>query len=141
MEPELATLTTAAATTLIRLMTTDGWDRARAAIISLWRRVHPERAEAVDAELAAARREILAASDPQDEQAELDLVGEWRSRLRRLVAADPQLQQELRRFVEEFHPAVAEAGVTRIGPVRMQARADGHGRVYQAGRDQSVVAR
>ena len=122
-------------------MTTEGWDRAKAAIVALWRRVHPERAEAVDSELAAARCEVLAASDAQDEQAELDLVGEWRSRLGRLVAADPQLQQELRRFVEEFGPAVAEAGATRIGPVTMQAKATGHGRVYQAGRDQKVVER
>jgi hypothetical protein len=139
MESDLATLTSAAAVTLVRLMATDGWDRVKSAVVSLWRRVHPEGAAAVDAELSAACHEVLAARRAQDEQAELDLVGEWRSRLRQLVASDPQLQEDLHRLIEEFRPAVAEVEAARIGSVTMQAKATGHGQVYQAARDQKIV--
>jgi hypothetical protein len=141
MEPDLMTLTSSAATTLVRLMTTDGWDRFKAAIMSMWRRAQPERAETVDADLAAARLELLTANEAHDEQAEVDLVGEWRSRLQRLVIGDPELQHELRTLVEEYRPAVAEVETTRIGSVKMEAKATGHGRVYQAGGDQKIVER
>lgn len=90
MEPDLAALTSAAATTLVRLMATDGWDRVKAAVVSLCRRVHPDHAQAVDAELSAACLEVRAARKAKDDQAELDLMGEWRGRLRRLVAAAPK---------------------------------------------------
>ena len=139
MEPDLTTLTSVAATTLVGLMTTDSWDRVKAAVVSLWRRVHPERAETVDAELSAACCEVLAAREAHDEQAELDLVSEWRCRLQRLVATDLQLQQELRAMVEEFRPIVVEAEAARISSIRMRAKAAGHGKVYQAGRDQKIV--
>lgn len=141
MEPELVTLTSTAATTLVRLMATDGWDQVKAAVVSMWRRAHPERAETVEADLAAARLEVLTSSEADDEQAELDLISEWRSRLQRLVIGDPELQQELRRLIEEFRPAAAEVEATRIGSVKMQAKATGHGRVYQAGGDQKIVER
>jgi hypothetical protein len=138
MEQDLTALTSAAAVTLVRLMAADSWDRAKGVVVSMWRRAHPLQADEIDAELAAARLEVLAAHDAQDEQAELDLVSEWRSRLRRLVAADPQVVQELRQLVEELRPILAEAEDTRVSSVRMQARASGQGRVYQAARDQKI---
>jgi len=141
MEPDLGILTSTAATTLVQLMTTDAWDRFKASIVSLWRRVHPERADTVDAELAAARLEVLAAGAALAEQARLDLADEWRSRLRPLVAAEPQLADDLRRLVEEFRPVLAEAEASRPGAVRMKATASGHGRVYQAAGDQHIVER
>jgi hypothetical protein len=55
MEPGLTTLTAVAATTLVQLMATDSWDRFKVAIVSLWRRVDPDRAETIDAELATAQ--------------------------------------------------------------------------------------
>lgn len=139
MELDLTTLTSTAATTLVRLMATDAWDRVKAAVVSLWRNAHPDRADAVEGELTAACRAVQAARLAQDERAELDQVGEWRGRIYQLVASDLDLQRELRSLVEEFGPAVAEVEASQIGPVKMQAKATGHGRVYQAGRDQKIV--
>lgn len=50
------------------------------------------------------------------------------------------MEQELRRLVEEFRPALAEVEAGRTS-VRMRANATGGGRVYQAGRDQKIVER
>jgi hypothetical protein len=139
MESELTALTTVAAATLVQLMTTDSWDRFKVAIVSLWRRVHPDRADMVDGELAQARLEVLAAVESRDDQVELDMMAEWRSRLRRLVAVGPELAVDLQRLLDEYRPVLGEE--PESGSVRMRAQASGHGRVYQAGRDQKIVER
>ncbi|MGH3815583.1 MAG: hypothetical protein ACRDUV_24550, partial [Pseudonocardiaceae bacterium] len=59
-------------------------------------------------ELAGTRTEVLAARS-RDEQVEQALVVEWRGRLRRLVAADPRLADELRRVMAELRPLLADA--------------------------------
>jgi hypothetical protein len=141
MEPDLRTLTAVAATTVVELMATDGWDRAKAAVVSLWRRVHPEQAAEIGAELSAVRGEVLAARDTEDKQPELDLVSEWRNRLLRLVAADPSPERELRLLMAELRPVAAETEANRINLVIMRAKATDHGRVYQAGHDQKIVER
>lgn len=137
MEPELTALAATAATTVVQALTTTAWEQARNAVGGLWRRAHPDRAETVEADLVEARREALAAREAGDDQAEQDLVGEWQSRLRRLLATDPQLAGELRELVEQLRPALPDGG-TRLGQVEMHARASEQGRVYQAGRDQHI---
>lgn len=137
MDPDLTALSWAAATTLVALMTTDSWEQVKAAFVGLWRRRYPRQAGVVDADLAAARHEMMAALEAGDEQAGVELAGEWQSRLRRLVAADEQLQDELGRLVEQFRPMLPDA--RQPGSVVMRARASGLSRVYQAGRDQTVI--
>jgi len=136
VDAELATLWSAAATTLVTLMTTDGWERVKAGFAGLWRR-HPGQAGAVEADLEASRAAAMAARRDGDAQAEAELTAEWRSRLRRLAGADEELQDEVRRLVEEFRPLLS--GSTPAGPVVMRARASGGSRIYQAGRDQTVT--
>jgi hypothetical protein len=81
VEPELAALTSTAAATVVKLLATAAWERATSAVGGLWRRVHPERAETVQAELEDSRAEVLAARRAGDEQVEQALVGEWQGRL------------------------------------------------------------
>jgi len=138
MDPEVVALSSAAATTLVTLMTTDAWDRVKRAFARLWRRCHPEQAGPVEADLDTARLDVIAARQAGDEQAELEVLGEWRSRLRRLIANDERLQDELRGLVEEFRPLTVEAD--QAAPVIMRATASGSGRVNQAGRDQTVIS-
>jgi hypothetical protein len=91
VDPDVTALSWAAATTLVALMTTDSWEQVKAAFVGLWRRRYPRQAEVVDADLATARHEMMAAAQAGDEQAGVELAGEWQSRLRRLVATDEQL--------------------------------------------------
>jgi hypothetical protein len=139
VDPELTALTSTAATTVVQLLATAAWEQATSAVGGLWRRVHPERAQTVHAELEESRAEVLAARQAGDEQVEQALVGEWQGRLRRLVAADPQLVDELRRVVAELRVALADADAPQGAAITMQATTFGNSRVNQAGRDVHVT--
>lgn len=135
MDGELAALTSTAATTMVTLLTTDVWERAKSAVVALWQRVRPERAEAVGGELEEARTQLLdSGGQPEIAQA---LVEEWQGRLRLLLLSHPHLADELRRLVDAgFRPhADSPPGVT----VHMSARASGGGTVCQARRDQHIT--
>jgi hypothetical protein len=138
VDTELAQLISTAATALVQLLTTEGWERAKSAVGSLWQRVHPDRVAMLEVELGDSRAALLAARGVGDDQAERDLEGEWRGRLRRLVAADPQVADELPRLLQELRAALTEAGVAQGGHIDMRAHASGHAQVYQAGRDQHI---
>ncbi|TQS28955.1 hypothetical protein [Microbispora sp. KK1-11] len=127
-------LALAAASALVSVLATEGWQDGRRAVVALWRRARPEQAPAVEADLDEARTELLAAREAGDEQAEEALVVEWRQRLRRLAAADPEAARELRRIVdEELTPLLPPAG--RGITVDQNATVSGIGSVNQAGRD------
>ena len=138
MDAELAAMLSQAATTLVQLLTTDGWERAKSAIGSLWERVHPDRVQTLDDELADSRAALLAARDAGDDQAARDLEGEWRGRLSRLVAGDPRVADELPGLLQELRAALGEPAQEQGGHIDMRARASGHARVYQAGHDQQI---
>ncbi|MFE0389813.1 hypothetical protein ACFW1F_38015 [Streptomyces bungoensis] len=138
MEAELAALVRLAASTVVGAMATAGWESAQRAVGELWRRVHPERADTVVAELGEARADVLAAREQGDERAERELVVAWQARLRRLLAADPELAPELRRITDELLPLTGEAGPPADG-TRLTANASGRSRVTMAGRDINIT--
>ena len=140
MDPDLTALTATAATTVVQLLATAAWKQASSAVGGLWRRVHPQRAETVQAELEERRTEVLDARQAGDGQVEQALVGEWQGRLQRLVAADPQVADELRRVVAELRSVLAETDPPQVNTITMQATAFGSSRVHQAGRDLHVTA-
>ncbi|MBV1946382.1 hypothetical protein [Streptomyces sp. BV129] len=132
MDPEMAMLAGTAGTTLVTLLTTEAWQRARDGIASLWRRAEPERAEAISAELDVTRSDLLAAQAGGDAESCGELRAEWQGRIRRLLAAHPEETEALRTLVSELAPDTpADSSVTQ------HATASGHARVYQAGRDQN----
>jgi hypothetical protein len=122
MDPELAELTSAAALKVVEQLTTEAWRTMVSAVGALWRRVHPDRAAAVEADVVETRDAALA-----DPSAQADLVAEWQARLRRLVAADPAVAAELRALV----------GTSTH--VTMTATASSRARIVQAGRDVHVT--
>lgn len=138
MEAELAALVHLAASTVVGAMATAGWESAQRAMGELWRRVHPERADTVVAELEEARADVLAARGRGDERTERELVVAWQTRLRRLLAADPEVVPELRRLVDALRP-VAEQGGAPAGGTRLTANASGRSRVTMAGRDVNIT--
>ncbi|MFI8889244.1 hypothetical protein [Streptomyces paradoxus] len=117
-------------------MATDAWQRTRDGVTALWRRVHPERVDAVAGELDLTREQILAARNDGDAQTEDELRAEWQGRVRRLLLADPGVVEDLRALLDELSPESSVNGETYN--VQMHAHATGHGRVYQAGRDQRI---
>lgn len=139
VDPELAALASSAATTIVKALTTTAWEQATMAIGALWRRVHPDRAETVEAELTEAREQLVAARDTGDAQAEDDLVVAWRSRLRGLLTTDPSFAEDLRGVVERLESAAVEGRRLDIGRVDMRAEVSDHGRVYQALGDQHIT--
>lgn len=139
VDAEFAALTSTAATTLVQLLTTAVWERATSAVVGLWRRVHPERAQVVEAELEDSRAAMLVARQVGDEQAERALVAEWQNRLRRLVAADAGVVEELAGVVAELRSVLTDADMTPGATISMRATAFGSSRVNQAGRDLHIT--
>ncbi|MER5360074.1 hypothetical protein [Streptomyces sp. NPDC002785] len=138
MESELAALASLAASTVISAMATAGWEAAQRAMGELWRRVHPERADMVVAELGEARAEVLVAWRNGDEGAERELVGEWQARLRRLLVANPELVPELQRLIDELRRTV-RAEEPRAASVTLTANASGRSRITMSGRDINIT--
>jgi hypothetical protein len=132
----------AAGTALVGAMATDAWQHARAGVVALWRRGHPEQAEMVQADLAEVRAKVLAAREEGDDATEEALAGSWRVRMQQLVRANPELVPELRRLLDEtLTPHLAPEERERATSITLKATARGHGRVYQAGRDQHITER
>lgn len=87
----------AAANALVSAMTTDGWQQARSVIVALWRRHRPDHMSAIEAEVDATHGEMASGGAGVGDE----LVADWKRKLRRLLEADPALEAELRRVLDE----------------------------------------
>ncbi|MFI0241842.1 hypothetical protein [Streptomyces sp. NPDC016845] len=137
MDPEVTSLAQSAGTTLVTLMAADAWQRTRDGFTQLWRRMQPERAETVAAELEAGREDVLAAVAAHDQETLDELRLQWQGFARRLIVARPDAAPELRRLLDELDPD----GSATARQVTQHATASGQARVYQAGRDQHIAER
>ncbi|MFF7779013.1 hypothetical protein ACFZCG_31895 [Streptomyces tanashiensis] len=132
-----------AGTALVGAMATDAWQQTRDGVVALWRRVHPERAEDVGAELT----QLHTIVDDQQRNVAVDtaLAQLWQLRLRDLLLADPALTTELTarlaRLTEDIatHSARTEGQI--VGTQHVEAHASDSGRVYQAARDMTITER
>ena len=133
MDPELSELATKAAATMIQLLATEAWEQAKSVAGKLWRRARPERAERIEADIADAHDDLLAAGPDSDTATEL--AAQWESKLRTLLAADPALGPLLRRLLDqELTPALPATGSPQPS-VTTTANARDHGQAIAAGRD------
>jgi hypothetical protein len=126
MDSNLDVLASTATTTLAQLLVTDAWEQAKNAVVALWRRVRPAHADTVASSLDDTRAALLAG----DDAAVRGHVCDWQDRL--VGTGDPDLVREL---------LDALANLESVVPPRteLRARASGHGRVYQSGRDMSIA--
>jgi hypothetical protein len=132
MDPEMVTLASQAAAAVVQLLTTDAWEKSKSVIGSLWRGVHPDRADRVEAEIADARDDLLRI--PQNADLKAALVQQWKGQLVLLLTAHPEFAATLRRMVdEELRPALPSAVSAQIGSLHMEARADRGSRIIQSG--------
>ncbi|MFE7124910.1 hypothetical protein [Streptomyces sp. NPDC057617] len=130
----------AAGTALVSAMATDAWQQARAATVALWRRIRPEQADHIGAELEALRARVLAARQQGDGDTEQALAGTWRLHLQQLLLDDPTLAAELQRLLDEqLTPALPPGEQAWIQSLVMRAEARDNARVYMAGRDQHIT--
>jgi hypothetical protein len=140
MDQDVAELASAAAVTMVKLLVTDGWETAKNALLSLWRRARPDHADLVEADLVQVHADLLATGQHETEPLRQAIAAEWQGRLARLLAGDPALVTELRRLVEDqLRPALAAQDPEGARTVTMHARAEGGGSVFQAGRDQHIT--
>ncbi|MYS85543.1 hypothetical protein GTZ85_36380 [Streptomyces sp. SID5474] len=127
MEAELMTLAASGATTMVGLMVSESWAQARARIAALFGRGDPAQGSAVERELESSQRELSVAREAGDDLVIADVEAEWRTRLRRLLRADPVAAAELRALLDELAPLVPDqaagavhntiSGGTQHGPV------------------------
>jgi hypothetical protein len=139
MDGEFSAAAATASATLVALFATDAWTQAKTLLERMWRKVRPEAAEAIEADLVQLRSDVVAARQDGDGQKELSLVDLWRDRLLELLTLDPTAVTELRQMVSAGeHASSSEAG-TQQNSARFSATASGQARIYQAGRDQTIT--
>jgi hypothetical protein len=102
MEAELAALAASGATTLVGLMVSETWTQARDRVARFFARGGDE--SSAGEELTLSQRELMAARAAQDELAGADIEAVWRTRLRRVLLADPEAAEELRLLLAELDP-------------------------------------
>ncbi|TXC94339.1 hypothetical protein [Streptomyces sp. ISID311] len=132
MEPELAALAAAGATTLVQQMATDGWATVRRRMAAfLARRRDTADEEVLAGELEVSRADLAAAREEGDESGVAGVTAFWQLRLRRMLSEDPAAAAELRALLDEVAPEAERGGVREVhntvsGGVQ-------HGPVIQAG--------
>ncbi|MFD0340326.1 hypothetical protein ACFVH0_16860 [Streptomyces sp. NPDC127117] len=133
-------IVSATGTALVSAMAADSWQQVRTATTALWRRLHPEQADEIAAELGTLHAGILNAREQQDHDIEEALTGVWRLRLQHLHVDEPSGVGELRRLLEEhLAPALPPDEQRGVQSIVMKAEARDHARVYMAGRDQHIT--
>ncbi|MFB9834737.1 hypothetical protein [Actinoallomurus acaciae] len=130
MDAELAALATSGATTLVTLAATESWNRAKGAVIDLYKRFYPAASVAVGAELEETSTD-LAESKYKGDELSSEIIDHWQARFRRLLIVNPNAAAGIQSLLEEFGPMAS--GIDN-GVVEMKAQASGHGRVYQLGK-------
>ncbi|WP_433534264.1 hypothetical protein ACQPZK_18950 [Micromonospora sp. CA-249363] len=107
-------------TALVGAIATDGWVSVRDAVTGLWHRALDTRAaENVGSDLESLRTEILEARAARDQDTEDALTGEWRSRLHRLLRADPDMAAALREVLDQvLTPALRPADQALVQELR-----------------------
>jgi hypothetical protein len=130
-----------AANALIAAMATDGWNEARASVVTLWRRVHPDRIPAIESELAEVREEILASREAGEPGVERELAADWQRRLRRLITAHPELAADLQVLQDEWSRLLPASAPAAGQHIEQTAIITGDGTAYVAGWNQYITGR
>jgi hypothetical protein len=102
VEAELAALAASGATTLVGLMVSETWTQTRDRVARFFARGGDE--SSAGEELRLSQQELMTAHAARDELAGSDVEAVWRTRLRRVLLADPEAAEELRSLLAELDP-------------------------------------
>lgn len=126
----------AVGTALVGAMATDGWARARDAVVAWWRRVRPEHADEVSRDLDQLRAEAVAARSSGDTATSEALAGAWRMRLHRLLTENPDLRSDLERLRDDLAPLLSTGDRSTVEAITQVSNVKGKGNtVVQGGGD------
>ncbi|MCQ8771138.1 hypothetical protein [Streptomyces telluris] len=132
MDSELAAIAATGATTLVSLMVTDSWTRARELVGRFLSRTGSDAAAIAD--LDNARTQLLAAEAAEDEQAASDVRTHWHARLQPLLEAGSLTSDDLRVLLTSLQQ-LAATSATRQGTVHNSVNGGvQHSPVIQSGR-------
>lgn len=121
MEAELVALAASGATTLVGLMVSESWERARSGLVRFFGRRTSD--EAADEELRAERAELdrARAAGGADARADAgtdagaDVQGRLQRRLEEVFREDPAAAEELARLLSELAPDASRTFVNLVG--------------------------
>ena len=88
-------------TALVGAMATEVWQQARGAVVALWRRVCPQQADTVAADLEGLRGQVLDARHAGRTEIERALIGVWQGRVQQLLLDEPAAAAELRHVLDD----------------------------------------
>jgi len=126
-------------TALVSAMATDAWQQARTRVVGFWRRVHPQQADTVEADLEGLRAQVLDARQAGRADIEQALTGVWQGRLQQLLLDEPALATELRQVLDEsLTPILTPAEQVRIGTLIMTGSSHGSSTFNQVAGNQTT---
>ncbi|WP_142169286.1 hypothetical protein [Streptomyces sp. SLBN-134] len=131
MDAAALALVTASANSLIALMTSEVWEKAKEGVVALFRRKGEGESATIENELNESARELSASIENGDADTVEELRQQWRGKFRRLVVAHPDLASELNELLREWNSL--PAGGAGVPVINQTATARDHGRVYQQG--------
>ncbi|MER8073378.1 NB-ARC domain-containing protein [Streptomyces sp. NPDC094034] len=112
MEAELAALAASGATTLVGLMVSESWERAKGGLVRFFRRRSSD--EATEEELQAARDELETARAAGDAGTRAEVQARLRQRLEGMFQEDPATAQELAQMLSELAPDASRAFINLV---------------------------
>ncbi len=122
---------------VVKVLASDRWQQAKAALVRLWQNEGPEQRSAVSEEIDATRESVLAARDCDDEEAEHKLVAQWHRRLSGLAGKSPRAGAEIETVLnEDLRPLLSSPD--QEGILTIQQTIHGGRDAYVVGRDQTI---
>ncbi|MGH3928650.1 MAG: hypothetical protein ACRDTF_01570, partial [Pseudonocardiaceae bacterium] len=108
-----------------------------AAVVTLWRRVHPRQADLVEADLEGLRTQVLDARQDGRVEVEQALTGIWQGRLQQLLLDEPAVAAELRWVLDAtLTPALPPSEQARVGKLIMMGSSHGRSTFNQVAGNQ-----
>jgi hypothetical protein len=132
MDPELMSLASTAGATLVALMTTDAWKRAKGAVIDVWRRHRPGAVTNLEADLDEVRAEVLATKNHPAEDA---AVASWENRIAMHMLKLSQTPASLSSLVGELN-SILLSEQSRTPGIYIDVSTSGSGRTNVLGQGQ-----
>ncbi|SES48712.1 NB-ARC domain-containing protein [Streptomyces sp. yr375] len=113
MEAELAALAASGATTLVGLMVSESWERAKSGLAPFFGR--RASGAAAEEELQAASQELDSARAAGDVETQAEVRARLRQRLEGMFEADPRAAAELAQLLSELAPDASRTFVNLVG--------------------------